>query len=151
MSRRKKKKKRLVFPVVIAICYQFRLFTRRWIKDLPSVKIEPLVHQGHTWPLSPRETKHEAYPVRSGDCGEASNTQCARVGRIQVPAAAGSSGLCLSGALLLPPRIGGQTQAFPDVKTASAHAVFRSQELWLSGSKPAADLPLDSAPSQLAF
>lgn len=79
--------------MVIAICYQFRLFTRRWIKDLPTVKIEPLVHQGHTWPLSPRETKHEAYPVRSGDCGEASNTQYARVGRIQVPAAAGSSGL----------------------------------------------------------
>ena len=63
------------------------MFTQKWIKDLPTVKIKPLVHQGHTWPLSPREIKHEAYPVRSGDCGEASNTQCAHVGRIQVPTA----------------------------------------------------------------
>ena len=46
--------------MVITICYQLRMFTRRWIKDLPTVKTKPLVHQGHTWPLSPRETKHEA-------------------------------------------------------------------------------------------
>ena len=58
--KKKKKKKACVFPVVITICYQLRMFTRRWIKDLPTVKIKPLVHQGHTWPLSPRETKHEA-------------------------------------------------------------------------------------------
>lgn len=60
-------KKELVFPMVITICYLLRMFTRKWIKDLPTVKIMPFVHPGYIWPLSPRETKHEAYPVGSGD------------------------------------------------------------------------------------
>lgn len=56
-------KKQLVFLVVITICYLLGMFTRKWIKELPTIKIKPWVHPGHIWTLRPRETKQEAYLI----------------------------------------------------------------------------------------
>lgn len=77
------------------------MFTRKWIKDLPTVKIMLFVHPGYIWPLSPRETKHEAYPVGSGDLWRSwQYTMCPcgqDTGALQLQS---SSGIFLSDALL---------------------------------------------------
>ena len=92
--------------MVITICYLLRMFSRKWIKDLPTVKIKPFVHPGYIWPLSPRETKHKAYPVGSGDLWRSwQYTMCPcgqDTGALQLQS---SSGIFLSGALLSVPAV----------------------------------------------
>lgn len=97
----KKKKKKLVFPVVITICYLLGMFTKKWMKDLPTIKIKPFIHPGYIWPLSGRETKHKAYPVRSGDLWRSwQYTGCSCGWDTSPPQLQSSSGISWSDGLL---------------------------------------------------
>lgn len=134
------------------------MFTRKWIKGLPTVTIKPCVHPGYIWSFSPRETKHKAYqPSDQVICREASKAQCVPPwagGRH--PAAVekewdilsrclgGQQPPCLSPSTMIKQEVQSEPSRSKYKNSTCTRAVLWPHKLRLPGRKPAVDLPLDS-------